>query len=137
MRRRLNERRKGLLSRAFFSGPRCTRGRSRRGPRGGFHFRLEPLEARVVLTSSVIISEFQAWNNTTLADEDGDFEDWIELHNTSLEAVNLDGWRLTDDTGDFVSFPLHTDCPGLEIFYLKLLCLIFKGHGQTVRVEPA
>ena len=34
-----------------------------------------------------------------LVDEDGELEDWIEIHNASAEAVALDGWSLTDDAG--------------------------------------
>src|ERR1700690_1460234 len=45
---------------------------------------------------SVVISEFMANNNTTLADEDGDYSDWIELYNSSASTVNLGGWYLTD-----------------------------------------
>jgi hypothetical protein len=44
----------------------------------------------------VSISEFMADNDETLNDEDGDASDWIEIENSSDEAVNLDGWRLTD-----------------------------------------
>ncbi len=36
-----------------------------------------------------------AANDTTLADEDGDFEDWVEIYNTGPEAVSLSGWYLT------------------------------------------
>ena len=45
---------------------------------------------------SVVISEFMAINTTTLADEDGDYSDWIELYNSSTNSVNLGGWYLTD-----------------------------------------
>lgn len=38
-----------------------------------------------------------ASNATTLADEDGDHEDWIELYNSGNEAINLDGYGLSDD----------------------------------------
>jgi len=61
---------------------------------GTNRLQIESLEPRVVL--SVVISEFQASNDSTLADEENDFEDWIELHNTGLDPVNLDGWYLTD-----------------------------------------
>lgn len=44
----------------------------------------------------VIISEFMASNGKTLADEDGDFPDWIELQNTGSSPVDLNGWFLTD-----------------------------------------
>ena len=58
--------------------------------------RLETLEARLFLTG-VVISEFQASNNSTIADEDGDFSDWIELYNSSPDPVDITGWHLTDD----------------------------------------
>src|SRR5437867_8986571 len=45
----------------------------------------------------LFISEFMALNRTTLADEDGQFSDWIEIYNPGATSVNLDGWYLTDD----------------------------------------
>lgn len=51
------------------------------------------------LHSQVIISEFMADNDSTLADDDGDFSDWIELRNTGGASVSLDGYHLTDDAG--------------------------------------
>ena len=71
---------------------------------------VEALEARVVLTGDPLISEFQAANASTLADEDGDFSDWIEIHNPTAEAVDLSGWHLTDDAEDLNqwSFPVGT-----------------------------
>lgn len=44
----------------------------------------------------VLISEFLADNADGLKDDFGNREDWIELSNTGTEAVNLDGWWLTD-----------------------------------------
>ena len=46
------------------------------------------------------ISEFMASNSHTLADADGDFPDWIELQNTSTNAVNLLSWSLTESSGN-------------------------------------
>jgi Lamin Tail Domain/Fn3 associated len=49
----------------------------------------------------VIVSEFQASNKSTLADEDQEYKDWIEILNATASPVLLDGWRLTDKpTGD-------------------------------------
>jgi hypothetical protein len=45
----------------------------------------------------IIINEIMAANNNTIADEDGDFEDWIELLNRGDQSVNLLGWGLSDD----------------------------------------
>ena len=51
-----------------------------------------------VVDTSVRINEFLANNtSTSLADEDGDTPDWIELHNPDGGSVGLDGWYLTDD----------------------------------------
>lgn len=44
----------------------------------------------------VVISEFMARNASSLADEDGDESDWIELQNLGLSPVSLEGWFLTD-----------------------------------------
>jgi hypothetical protein len=46
--------------------------------------------------SHVVINEFMAENKSTLADEDGEFSDWLELHNPTAAPVNLDGLFLTD-----------------------------------------
>ena len=48
-------------------------------------------------TAQVIISEFMADNKKTLADENGQYPDWVEIYNTSAGTVNLNGWSLTDD----------------------------------------
>src|SRR3989442_5637527 len=63
---------------------------------GGLSFTLSLRAA----APSVVISEFMAGNNQTLADEDGEFSDWIELHNTGVSTVNLDGWILTDTASE-------------------------------------
>ena len=45
------------------------------------------LGAPVPGQAEVVISEFMASNAKTLADEEGSFEDWIELHNTGLDQI--------------------------------------------------
>lgn len=42
------------------------------------------------------INEVMASNATTLPDDDGDYEDWIELHNYGNEAISLTGYGLSD-----------------------------------------
>ena len=54
---------------------------------------------------NVIISEFMAANSTTLRDEDGDYEDWVELYNAGDTAANLGGWFLTDTTNTLAKWP--------------------------------
>ena len=50
-----------------------------------------------VFADSLVINEFLAVNNSILADENGDFSDWIEIYNGSTNTVDLDGWFLTDN----------------------------------------
>src|SRR5687767_1087282 len=70
--------------------------------------RAEPLESRRLLAATgPIISEFMASNQSTLADEDGEFSDWIEVHNPTESAVNLNGWALRDG-GATWNFPAMT-----------------------------
>jgi hypothetical protein len=45
----------------------------------------------------ILISEVMASNRVTIADEDGDFPDFIELYNAGRESVNLKGWYLSDN----------------------------------------
>ncbi len=43
------------------------------------------------------INELLASNNNSIQDEDGSFEDWIEIHNPGTVPRDLTGWYLTDD----------------------------------------
>jgi hypothetical protein len=65
-----------------------------------FPLSIEALEPRRLLDGGPVISEFMAVNGGTLPDEDGQLSDWIEIYNPGPDAVNLDGWRLTDDALD-------------------------------------
>jgi hypothetical protein len=44
--------------------------------------------------TQVIISEFQSVNNSTICDEWGDYDDWIELHNPYDDPVDIGGMVL-------------------------------------------
>src|SRR2546423_1875320 len=45
---------------------------------------------------NLLITEFMAVNNSTLADPTGGYPDWIEIYNAGSNTVNLGGWYLTD-----------------------------------------
>jgi hypothetical protein len=49
---------------------------------------------------SVLISEFMAANTGGVHDQDGETSDWIELFNTSSNAVDLAGWALSDNRSE-------------------------------------
>ncbi len=48
-------------------------------------------------STRVFITELSASGLASIADDDGDRSDWIEIGNLGSEAVNLAGWCLTDD----------------------------------------
>ena len=52
----------------------------------------------------IVISELVAANASGLTDEDGSRPDWIEILNATDNALDLDGWYLTDDPGDFTKW---------------------------------
>ncbi|HIA03954.1 MAG TPA: lamin tail domain-containing protein, partial [Myxococcales bacterium] len=53
-------------------------------------------EPNTQLALSICINEFMADNDSTLSIQ-GEFPDWIELYNSTDEAVVLDGWTISDD----------------------------------------
>lgn len=61
-----------------------------------------------------VITEIMASNSSGLQDGDGDYSDWVEIHNPSAEAVNLDGWHLTDNANNLIKwrFPATVIPPG-------------------------
>ena len=65
-------------------------------------------------TAGPVISEFMASNRQTLADEDGDYSDWIEIYNPDAAPADLAGWALTDKATKLTQwvFPAVTLPPG-------------------------
>jgi hypothetical protein len=51
-------------------------------------------------TSPVVINEFLADNAASLADPQGEFDDWIELRNVSAEEIDLTGHYLSDNANE-------------------------------------
>lgn len=72
--------------------------------------RTERLESRHLLAGDIVVSEFMAQNDGVVLDFDAEDPDWLELHNTSAEAVDLHGWYLTDDALNMTrwQFPVPT-----------------------------
>src|SRR4029079_12468214 len=68
----------------------------RRGRRLPVLASVDALESRTLLSGDVVISEFMASNTKTVADQDGDFSDWIEVHNITAAPVSLQRWQLTE-----------------------------------------
>ncbi len=54
---------------------------------------------QIPASAPVVINEFltSSRDEPALRDEDGELQEWIEIHNRSAEVVDLAGWALTDD----------------------------------------
>ncbi len=55
------------------------------------------IDPNYVVPLPITINEIQAWNNSTIADEYFQFEDWIELYNPNDVAIDIANYYLTDD----------------------------------------
>ena len=77
-----------------------------------------------------LITEFMASNGSGLADEDGEFSDWIEIHNPDSTPISLTGYHLTDDAAnlDKWTFPAVTLNPAAY--------LVVFASGKN-RADPA
>ena len=53
----------------------------------------------IAFSQTIKINEFMASNSTTIADEFGEYDDWIELYNYSTDTVNIAGFYITDTLG--------------------------------------
>ncbi len=65
------------------------------------HFKLEGSGGNM---DGLVINEFMASNNVTVADQDGEFDDWIELYNGSASTIDLSGYFLTDNDENLDKF---------------------------------
>ena len=62
-------------------------------------------------TADVVVNEVLLKNSFSVIDEDGDRSPWVELYNTSGQAVNLADYALSDNKGRLLKYRL----PSVEI----------------------
>ncbi|HNA57469.1 MAG TPA: CotH kinase family protein [Chitinophagales bacterium] len=74
------------------------------------------------LSGQVVINEYSAANYSDIADNYGEYEDWIELYNAGATAVDLSGYHLSDRIGSPTKYTIP---PGVNISaggYLRFWC---------------
>lgn len=84
------------------------------------------------LTAQLFINEFMASNGNTIADEDGDYEDWLEIYNSGTETVNLQGYGLSDNPGN----PYKWVFPEAKIEPGAWMVVWTSGKNKTVTGFP-
>ncbi len=89
----------------------------------GFAGFLGPLHAQ-----GPVLTEFVAANSTGLRDVDGDFSDWIELHNPDPTPASMAGWYLTNDAQN----PASWRFPAVTIPGHGFLVVFASGKDRTI-----
>jgi len=65
----------------------------------------------VAQSTDIVINEFMAVNNATIVDEEGKYEDWIELYNPTDAPISLLGLYLTDNPDNITKW----ECPDVDV----------------------
>ena len=61
----------------------------------------------------LVINEFMASNSHSIQDAQGDYDDWIEIHNLGPDAIDMAGMYLTDDPGDWAQWQVPGGVPSI------------------------
>lgn len=70
----------------------------------------------------IVINEFQADNQSTITDQDGEFDDWIELYNNTSTSIDLSGYYLSDDAGQVFKWAIPSGVSITANGYLIIWC---------------
>lgn len=55
----------------------------------------------------VVINELMASNDSTIFDEQGEYDDWLELYNTTSSNIDISGMHLTDDLSELTKWTIQ------------------------------
>ncbi|MDF1572042.1 MAG: CotH kinase family protein [Bacteroidales bacterium] len=81
--------------------------------------------------AQLLINEVCASNSSVLSDTDGEYNDWIELTNTSAEPVNLEGYGLGDDSS------LKEQWNFLQYYLQPGEFLVVFASGKDIKTTPS
>ena len=70
----------------------------------------------------LVINEFQASNDMTVQDQDGENDDWIELYNNTSSSIDISNYTLTDDGSDLALFTFPAGTTIAANGYLIIWC---------------
>lgn len=54
----------------------------------------------------VVINEIMSINSSTVADQNGEFDDWIELFNLSANNIDVSGYYLSDKSSNLLKWQI-------------------------------
>src|SRR5690349_9809355 len=80
----------------------------------------------------VVINEIQSDNSSTIKDENGNNDDWVELYNNGTADVNLSGYGLSDDP----ALPFKWIFPNVVLSSKKYLLIWLSDKSKAVAGSP-
>ena len=75
-----------------------------------------------VQLSDIVINELMADNDNAVDDQDGEFDDWIEIYNNGTASVDLSGYYLSDDEMDLMKWALPAGTNIADDGYVTVWC---------------
>lgn len=75
-----------------------------------------------IAAGDLVINEIMADNETVVADQDGEYDDWLELYNNSSETLSLDNLYLSDDPTDLLAWKFPDGLTIAPDSYLIVWC---------------
>lgn len=78
------------------------------------------------------INEVMASNSSAHADEDGDYSDWIELHNYGASTISLEGYGLSDNYAD----PFKWVFPAISLEPNAYILVWASGKNRNAVEQP-
>ena len=77
------------------------------------------------------INEFMASNGSSLQDSQGQYDDWIEIHNCGSDSIDLRGMYLTDDLSNAVKWRIPDNDPAATTVPAGGYLLIWADNDTT------
>lgn len=68
------------------------------------HVMIYSIEAKSTSEKTIVINEFMATNTGVIKDENQETEDWIELYNTTSNAIDMSGYFISDSKDNLTKF---------------------------------
>jgi len=77
------------------------------------------------------VNEFMASNSNSMQDPQGQYDDWIEIHNYGSDAIDLGGMYLTDDLSVAVKWQVPDNDPAVTTILAGGYLLIWTDNDTT------
>lgn len=86
------------------------------------------MEIEAAGSHKLVITEFMIYNDSIVADEDGDYSDWLEIYNPGTSAIQLLNWILTDNE----TLPQKWSFPDTIIQPNQYLIVFASGKNRAI-----